>query len=467
MGHVHRLLRSLGTAQAVGSVRLISRASNAVCLPPDLEEDLELSHIKHRHHPGIRRHGKVSLPPKLLEAATSVLERRDMRQLQEGATILRAQLWSRHLPVEAGAIRQKAAHFERQLLGDKLESMSQEERDLMEDSVKEAVLTKLRRETYRWKAFNYDDFGSYTYLVARLAADYATLHRIFNEIKLIDQTFVPKTLMDFGSGVGTVYWAAQDTWPQKLAEYFAVDTSVHMNDLARLLVQGGNPADGNALKHRGYFQRQFLPASDKLKFDLVVSAFSLMELPNMQQRLQTVANLWAKTSRTLVLVENGTLAGHDAVSQARDFILTMENQHHTEEGKHAPCAHVLAPCPHDQECPKNLEDKKLPCTFAVEFHDPIFDPRKNMGHALYSYTVIQKSSSVLDARSWPRIIEPVLCRSKHVICRLCCKDGSLKEIVLTKKQNGRHAYRVARCSDWGDQLPLELLPGGDSHMEDS
>lgn len=45
------------------------------------------------------------------------------------------------------------------------------------------------------------------------------------------------------------------------------------------------------------------------KYDLVVSAYSLLELPTMHTRLETVAKLWAKTEQYLVIVEKGTNAG--------------------------------------------------------------------------------------------------------------------------------------------------------------
>lgn len=464
MGCPQKILKHLQATRGVAGYRFIWRASNAVALPPELDDALESAEVKHRRHPGIRSHKKVCLPQKLQEAVKAVLETRDVRQLREGASVLRPQLWSRHLPVEDSEIRQKAASLERELLGDRLQTMSTEERDHLGDRVTQIVLEKLRTQTYRWKAFNYDEFGSYVYLVGRLAADYAVLHTIFSEVKHMAPTFAPKTVLDFGSGVGSVFWAIQDVWHRKLGEYFSVDPSMHMNSLARLLVQGGDPkAD---VGFRGYFQRQFLPASDKLKFDLVVSAFSLMELPSTERRIEMVASLWAKTSGILVLVENGTLAGHSAVTEARNFILTTSNLS-TQDTKHVDDAHVIAPCPHDLECPKDLEPKRFPCTFAAAFDDSIFNPKVPSGSAMYSYTAIWKSPSIPEARTWPRIISPVLCRDRHAVCRLCCNDGKLREFVLTKKRHGRHVYRVARNSAWGDQLPVNIAPQDDGERTSS
>lgn len=53
---------------------------------------------------------------------------------------------------------------------------------------------------------------------------------------------------------------ARNFWGESLKEYYCVDTSSCMNDLAKLLLQNGNPNDENILP-KGLFYRQFLPAS--------------------------------------------------------------------------------------------------------------------------------------------------------------------------------------------------------------
>ena len=48
--------------------------------------------------------------------------------------------------------------------------------------------------------------------------------------------FRPKTVLDFGTGVGTALWAAQDTFGQ-MDEVFAVETSAPMNDVAKAVAR--------------------------------------------------------------------------------------------------------------------------------------------------------------------------------------------------------------------------------------
>ena len=46
-----------------------------------------------------------------------------------------------------------------------------------------------------------------------------------------------------------------------------------------------------------------------MPYDLVVSAFTLLELPSLENRIKTILNLWDRTKKYLVIVENGTNAG--------------------------------------------------------------------------------------------------------------------------------------------------------------
>ncbi|MEQ2214006.1 Methyltransferase-like protein 17, mitochondrial, partial [Xenoophorus captivus] len=61
----------------------------------------------------------------------------------------------------------------------------------------------------------------------------------------------------------------------------------------------------------------------QVQFDLVVAAFTLSELPSVNEREEAVTTLWRKTSSYLVLVENGTKEGHQMLMEARDSLLKV------------------------------------------------------------------------------------------------------------------------------------------------
>lgn len=61
-------------------------------------------------------------------------------------------------------------------------------------------------------------------------------------------------------------------------------------------------------------------------YDVVLSAFSLIELPNRKARLETLANLWARCSGYLILIELGTNTGFKLIHEARKFITNLKEE---------------------------------------------------------------------------------------------------------------------------------------------
>ncbi|KAF8795141.1 Methyltransferase-like protein 17 [Argiope bruennichi] len=298
----------------------------------------------------------------------------------------------------------------------------------------------------------YNYFQSLAYLAGRLPANYASIYKVFSEVKSRLPLFQPRSFFDFGSGVGSAIWASRAVWEQSLNEYFCVDSSSSMNDIAQDLLIDENTGKSSI---KNIFFRQFLPASDNIKYDLVVSAFSLLDLPTVEDRVRTIDTLWRKTNDILVIIENGNLAGFYSVLDARDYVLQIENQL-PDVGLNRNGAHVILPCPHEFSCPLMKEEKKKPCGFYVPYEDIFPRHRAVIKKDWISYVVLKKGSRPTDSNTWPRIVQPVLKKSRFVICRACCSDGNLKELIITKAKHGRHAYRCARSSSLGDLLPLNI-----------
>lgn len=90
----------------------------------------------------------------------------------------------------------------------------------------------------------------------------------------------------------------------------------------------------------------------------------------------------------MVIIDQGTKAGFDAVADAREYLLRVGGKDHTESG-----VHVVAPCPHDGVCP--LRATPDVCSFPQRFLRPDF--QKKTKHAKesfeninYSYVVIRR-----------------------------------------------------------------------------
>nr|XP_035973845.1 methyltransferase-like protein 17, mitochondrial isoform X2 [Halichoerus grypus] len=364
----------------------------------------------HRRHPGVLQLPCVEVPPALAAAAQFLLLESSMPNVEKQAQALANYLWSRRLPVEPEELQRRAVHLEEKFL---------ENPDLfqVEEKLREAVLRTLRKTTYHWQELSYNESLSLVYMAARLDGGFAAVSRAFHEIRARVPEFQPQTLMDFGSGTGSVTWAAHSAWGQSLREYVCVDSSAAMLVLAEKLLKGGSESGEPYVP--GVFFRQFLPVSPKVQFDVVVSAFSLSELPSKADRTELVQTLWRKTSHFLILVESGTKAGHCLLMDARDLVL---------KGK-----------------------EKSPLDPRPGF---VFAPNKKKQKEEKFSMVILARGSPEEANRWPRITQPVLKRPRHVHCHLCCPDGHMQHAVITARQHGRDLYRCARVSSWGDLLPV-------------
>ncbi|XP_030881859.1 methyltransferase-like protein 17, mitochondrial isoform X2 [Leptonychotes weddellii] len=364
----------------------------------------------HRRHPGVLQLPCVEVPPALAAAAQFLLLESSMPNVEKQAQALANYLWSRRLPVEPEELQRRAVHLEEKFL---------ENPDLFQvkEKLREAVLRTLRKTTYHWQELSYNESLSLVYMAARLDGGFAAVSRAFHEIRARVPEFQPQTLMDFGSGTGSVTWAAHSAWGQSLREYVCVDSSAAMLVLAEKLLKGGSESGEPYVP--GVFFRQFLPVSPKVQFDVVVSAFSLSELPSKADRTELVQTLWRKTSHFLILVESGTKAGHCLLMDARDLVL---------KGK-----------------------EKSPLDPRPGF---VFAPNKKKQKEEKFSMVILARGSPEEADRWPRITQPVLKRPRHVHCHLCCPDGHMQHAVITARQHGRDLYRCARVSSWGDLLPV-------------
>ncbi|XP_076764349.1 ribosome assembly protein METTL17, mitochondrial [Xylocopa sonorina] len=405
------------------------------------DELLSNKDIKHRQHPGIIKPKFVEQPNWLENAIRITLHDNtiSLNTIYLSGQKLAAYLYGRHPPPEKEDIRLKMQEVRSRLQIDDIENMNNKELF----RIPEAKFL-LKNLVYNWAPIQYDKYTSLAYLVNRSIPEYSVLYKIFNEIVDRDKDFIPKTLFDYGSGTGTVMWAASQFWVDSIKEYFCVDISADINKLSEFLIKEAKPQ----INSRYIFYRQFFPASPMPTYDIVVSAYSLLELPDQNSRFKTILKLWLKTERYLIIVEQGTRVGFTVINEARDFILNYQKKTHN--------VHVFSPCPHDLQCPRYVTDE-TPCNFEVSYQTLPIGEKSKYKQERYSYIVFKKDKRLENDCKWPRIVRPVLKRSKHVICRMCTASGELKEHVFTTWKNGKNTYRCARCSKWGDRLPFETV----------
>lgn len=404
--------------------------------------------IAPRQHPGANQQKVAFLPPRIARAIERAIGDHPTKKLVKDGILLEQYLKARHAPTEALVIRQRSkniqAEVEKEMNVD-VTSLDEDQLHEYQKAVEKRVEKLLKSRTFAWKALDYDEYRSKMYLFARAAQDYAALVYILKEISQRDPKFKPRSFIDFGSGVGTGTWAVSELWKDSIFEYYNVDSSGHMNTLAELILQDGEENKQRML--REVYYRQFLGAPTT-SYDLCLSAFSLIELPNRKTRLDVIKNLWERCTGYLILIELGTNTGFKLIKEARDFLIKNTNGD----------GYLFAPCPHELTCPRFKIADGTPCNFETKYFPLRFVNSREPMRDRFSYLVFKKGPNNEDPEThgWPRLVRETTVRSRHTFCRTCTREGQLREIIVTPGKHGKIIHQCAKRSKWGDRLPFHI-----------
>lgn len=307
----------------------------------------------------------------------------------------------------------------------------------------------VRKKIFSWKEYNWTEYQSILYLASRLSPNYLATKFVFNEIKHLDPDFQPKTLFDFGSGLGTTMHVANEMWPASIHEHINIESCKVMIDLSDLLLKNGN--DKNQTMFNNIFYKQFLPINHQPTYDLVVSAFSLKELPNVDSRINIIENLWHKTEDMLVFIEHGNQAGTAAILEARSFILKMNgydpvaiynplenDENPLDKSTKNPNVHIMAPCPHHYCCPRLTKEYRVFCNFQVNYFPVNYgQPSILLAKERFSYIVFRKRPKTYKKGfpEWPRVVEKPKKSGRLVNLKVCTSEGKIEHLNISKSKH--------------------------------
>lgn len=269
------------------------------------------------------------------------------------------------------------------------------------------------------------------YALARLPATYAACVAVFTEAARLAPDFAPRRLLDAGAGPGGASWAAVDAWPG-LSEITLLDASTPFLKLARRLADAGTGPLSTAMSKAGDLLALDAPASA----DVVVASYALAEIAEAQQG-DVVDRLWAASDGLLALIEPGTPAGFGRIRAARARLIAQG-------------ARVLAPCPHDLDCPIVGTDW---CHFSQRLprsrdHRLAKGAQVNFEDEKYAYVVAARPQVTLLDRT-PRVLAPPYAAKPGIDVKLCV-DGRIELRHAAKRDKAAHA--IARRLSWGDAL---------------
>ncbi|MCR4268992.1 small ribosomal subunit Rsm22 family protein [Nitratireductor sp. ZSWI3] len=287
---------------------------------------------------------------------------------------------------------------------------------------------RYRSETRDGRLHVGDALAAKAYLATRLPATYAAMRHCVSDIAGRRESFAPSSLLDVGAGPGTALFAALDEWPEL--------TRAAMVEASGAIRQAGEALAAIAplaISWHAIHVEDGLPGLEPA--DLVTLGYVLDELPPAA-RDRLVDRLWALTADMLVIVEPGTPAGWQRILEARRRLIGHG-------------AHVIAPCPHEADCPIQAPDW---CHFSRRVARSRLHRMAKGGDVPWED---EKFSYVAVSRHPPadrpaRVLAPPNTASGMVRLKLCRMDGALEERLVTRREGP--AFKAARKADWGDAL---------------
>jgi ribosomal protein RSM22 (predicted rRNA methylase) len=267
------------------------------------------------------------------------------------------------------------------------------------------------------------------YALARMPATYAAVTASLNALCDLRADFAPASLLDVGAGPGTASWAAAEAFAS-LEWFMLLDANAALRDLALDLARGSDRLSvmrynqGNAL----------VKLAEAPAADLIIASYVINELDDTS-RGALADRMWAKTRDTLLIIEPGTPAGTQRVLDLRRRLIAQG-------------AHVLAPCPHDSECPLIAPDwchftQRLPRSRA---HKQLKSAELPYEDEKFIYVALSRAPVPL--RRARVLAQPVTAKIS-VTAKLCTNEGIR---IAAAPRRDKLAYARLRKLNWGDAL---------------
>jgi ribosomal protein RSM22 (predicted rRNA methylase) len=261
-----------------------------------------------------------------------------------------------------------------------------------------------------------------SYLATRMPATFQVVKDVLARIPGLDQV---KSLLDLGTGPGTVLWALESHISLERAHL--VEQDLGLLNLARTL---GTSLQTPKITHH---HRALEVFQEWPQADLVSMSYVWAELAQ-QTRQELLEKAYTHTGLFLVLIEPGTPHHAQGLLEARDFLV--------KKG-----AYIIAPCPHAFACPIASPDW---CHFSAHVtRNSLHRQVKGAHHPFelekYSYLVVSKSPVPTQKG---RLVRPPLKRKGHFLCDVCTKDGALKRRCVSRRD--RENYASVKKKNWGD-----------------
>ncbi|UXN05835.1 small ribosomal subunit Rsm22 family protein [Bartonella sp. HY761] len=302
---------------------------------------------------------------------------------------------------------------------------------------------RYRTETRDGRMHLDNSMAAKAYIAARLPATFAAAYKALDEAYAVLGDFAPKTMLDAGSGPGTVFFAAREVF-ETLENISLFEQSGDIQKIGEQLCQKTSHTNQTVTWCHEDLSKQ--AALDALPIaDLVTLGFVLDELHDEQQD-RLISSLWQKCAGALVIIEPGTPAGWKRILRQR------QNLEKLGAFIAAPCAH-LAPCPLTQLNAKiDSKTQEDWCHFSVRLARSKLHRLTKKAEVPYED---EKFCYLVASRFAPQPIEARILShpqksSGRFAFKLCTDKGNVEIRQITRRDGD--LFKQARRLEWGDAL---------------
>ena len=268
------------------------------------------------------------------------------------------------------------------------------------------------------------------YVLARMPATYAAVTRVLTELQRVLPDFAPRNVLDMGAGPGTATLAVSQTYD--LMSYYLVEPNPYLRGIGQDMVAPfwGIPSQTEWLPSRV----EDVVLRKDAQFDLVVASYVFNEVPE-HSVVRHVESLWSSCAGVLVLLEPGTPQGAGVIGRIRSAAMSWEG------------AHILAPCPHADQCPLHENDSAW-CHFSVrtsrtKLHKTLKGGDAGFEDEKFSYIILSRVPAA--SRPAYRLIgHPSGTKLREL--QVCGPNGA--ETLQVSKSHPLH--KRSKKLEWGD-----------------
>nr|CAD7567479.1 unnamed protein product [Timema californicum] len=186
-----------------------TKPSLSAVLENNVVQSIENSTMKPKGHPGIMKTKPLKIPSTIENSIQHLLQDKPIKSLLEEAATLARHLHGRHPPKEEHELKILSSKVEQDIDSRSkidISVLSEESRKHVLKIKQKQVRRRFHECVYHWKPIPYNHHKGLLYLLGRSAAEFAVLLKIFSEMKQRLPNLAPRTIFDFGSGVGTTTW---------------------------------------------------------------------------------------------------------------------------------------------------------------------------------------------------------------------------------------------------------------------